>query len=91
VTVKPSYSVACAVLCAGLVLLGFVTTSALGGCGGGGPQPADMADDVETGRPAPKKAASAKRTASPPVAVAPSAPAATATAAAGGSEVKDSQ
>lgn len=30
--VNPSFSVALAVLCAGLVLLGFVTTSALGTC-----------------------------------------------------------
>jgi hypothetical protein len=96
--VKPSYSVACAVLCAGLTLLGFITTSTLAGCGTG-PQPADMAedDDVETGRPASKKAASVKKQSSARAASASASPAASApagaepTAAAGGQEMKELQ
>lgn len=47
--VRPSYSVACAVLCAALTFLGFITTSVLGNCGKG-PQPADMADDDDVGQ-----------------------------------------
>lgn len=60
-----------------------------GSCGKG-PQPADMADDddVETGRPAPKKQASAKKQPSTPAVVPPSAPEATAAA---GGEMKEMQ
>ncbi len=53
--VKPSFSAALAVLCSGLVLLGFLTTTVIGKCAGKGSTPAAAIadDDEEVGQKAP--------------------------------------
>jgi len=68
--VKPSYSAALAVLCAGLVLLGLITTSALGGCGKAPAVADDEDEDEKVGTSAPRRAGSKKG----PVAVVAEAP-----------------
>lgn len=80
--VHPSYSAALAVLCAGLVLLGLITTSALGGCGKAPAAAEDEEDeDEEVGTAAARRRSASKA----PTAVAVD------TAAGGGEEVKSSQ
>lgn len=60
--VTPSYSAAMAVLCAGLVLLGFIATFVLGRCGKGRPTAADEDEDEdeEVGTTAPQPAGGKK-------------------------------
>lgn len=92
--VRPSYSAFLAVICAGLVLLGFITTSALGGCGKTAARKVaeeeEESEDEEEGRAAhaPRQARDKKAKAGAPQ---PGAQRAAHAQAAGGEEMKESQ